>query len=29
LMDALRYAVYNHNAKGIAMPGITTVRIKL
>ena len=27
LMDALRYAVYNHNAKGFAMPGMTKVKI--
>jgi phage terminase large subunit len=24
LMDAIRYAVYNHNAKSFAMPGPTT-----
>jgi PBSX family phage terminase large subunit len=29
LMDALRYAVYNHNAKGFMMPGMTTVKIKV
>jgi PBSX family phage terminase large subunit len=29
LMDALRYAVYNHNAKGFTMPGPTTVRVRL
>jgi hypothetical protein len=29
LMDALRCAVYNYGAKGFAMPGPTTVRIKL